>query len=133
MLNEWKESSSYMYTKWFADLGKQLEQYFETDIYNELEFDEFEYDSTLLNAIQTGFLYFHEKEFQYKVEIIIDNEKVEEDEIIDVEFRLQGFRISDGENIGTVQTDTVVKDINEDLLINLINQFKEEYELDINI
>jgi len=129
MLNEWKESSAYMYTKWFNDIEKDFRKYFESEIYKELEFDSFEYDSTLLNEIQTGFLYFHEKEYQYKLEIIIDNSEIEEDEIINIELRLQGFQLLSGELIGEIKSDIVVKDISENLILELISKFKEEYEI----
>jgi len=124
--NEWKESRSFFYQKYFKDLKIKMESYFLN--YDELEFGYFEYDSTVaIGQIETAFLYFGEKDIMYKVEIIIDTETVQEETVEALDFIMFGYDKLTGEEIGSIKTNVKEDEITEDLLIRLIDEFKEEY------
>ena len=124
--NEWKESQSFFFQKYFNDLKSKIELFFEN--YDELDFDYFEYDSTMtLGEIETAFLYFSEQDFTYKVEIIIDIEAVQEEVIESLDFIMFGYDKKTGQEIGSLKTNVKEDEITEDLLIRLIDEFKEEY------
>jgi len=124
--NEWKESQSFFFQKYFNDLKSKIELFFEN--YDELDFDYFEYDSTMtLGEIETGFLYFSEQDFTYKVEIIVDIEAVQEEVIESLDFIMFGYDKKTGQEIGSLKTNVKEDEITEDLLIRLIDEFKEEY------
>jgi hypothetical protein len=124
--NEWKESRSYFYQKYFNDLKMKIEKFFEN--YDELDFGYFEYDSTMaIGQIETGFLYFSEKNISYKIEIIVDIEAVQEDVIESLDFVMFGYDKLTGKEIGSISTNVKEEEITEDLLIRLIDEFKEKY------
>jgi len=128
--NEWKESKSYFYQKYFSDLEKKITGYF--DNYDELDFGYFEYDSTAaLGAIETAFLYFNEKDIMYKIEIIIDNEAVVDEVVESMDFVMFGYDKLTGHDFGSIKTNVKEDEIGEDLLIRLIDEFKEEYNTEI--
>lgn len=129
LLKEWKESDSYIFEKWFDDLRKKFESFFKTQ--EELEFDYLEYDSSTVSEIQVGFLYFHEKEISYRAEIIINSDTLspEDEEIESVDFILYGNNLKTGEEIGNLKTEVKKEEITEDLLVRLIDKFKEENNL----
>lgn len=123
--NEWKESPSYIYQSFFSDLKKKFESFFVN--YDELTFDYFEYDSTvLLGQVQIAYLFFNEKEITYKIEIIVDVETVEDDNIEKLDFIMYGYDLESGDELGQLKTEVNVDEITEDLIIRLIDEFKEE-------
>lgn len=129
-LNEWKESTSYIYQSFFNDLKKKFESFFQN--YDELTFEYFEYDSTvILGQVQIAYFYFNEKEIAYKIEIIVDVETVEEDNIEKMDFIMFGYDFNSGQELGQLKTEVNVDEITEDLIIRLIDEFKED-NIDLN-
>lgn len=126
-INEWKESTNYMFDKWFHDIKKTIENWFQEDSFNELEFNYFEYDSSNIDPIYIGFLYFNENETQWKLQIIIDgNEYDEDDTIEEMTITLDAYD-HNTDQIGTIKRTIDESEFVPDLLIELISEFKSEF------
>jgi hypothetical protein len=126
-INEWRESSAYVYQQWFADKEREIKKFFESESYSELEFDDFDYDSTLIIGIQTGLLYFHERDVQYRAEVVVDSDMVTDDIIAEFDILLFAYDI-DGNQLGDVRTTVQVDEFSEDAFLTLVSELKEKIE-----
>jgi hypothetical protein len=126
-INEWRESSAYVYQQWFADKEREIKTYFESESYSELEFDDYDYDSTLVVGIQTALLYFHERDVQYRAEVVVDSDMVQDDIIAEFDILLFAYDM-EGNQLGDVRTTVQVDEFGEDALLTLVTELKEKIE-----
>lgn len=161
-INEWKESDNYMIHKFFKSKKKYFKKLFESnELYKDLELDRFDYDtSAISDEVRFGYLFFSDKEFDYKLTLIIDyellkgeqtpeTEEIEEVEneeeseeidneedltpefiITEVEYKLSGNKIGDLEDYDVVNTKINEDELTDDFIITLISEFKEKNEID---
>jgi len=126
-INEWRESSAYVYQQWFADKEREIKKFFDSESYSELEFDDFDYDSTLIIGIQTGLLYFHERDVQYRAEVVVDSDIVTDDIIAEFDILLFAYDM-DGNQLGDVRTTVQVDEFGEDAFLTLVSELKEKID-----
>lgn len=126
LFNEWKESPTYKIDKWFMDRKLQFEKWFETEL-PDFEYDYFEWaDSNSVVDIYTGVLFFSEPDIEYRLNIILDADKVEQDDIKEFNIQLTGYRKEDSELLGTLDKTATLDQLVSNLLIELVNEFKLE-------
>lgn len=131
-IKEWKESPHYLFAKWFDDLNKDIQSWFKTDTYTDLEYDYFEYDSTHHGPIYVGNLYFNEADIQWKLQIILDSNELNEDDTIDeITIQLHGYDKKGGketnDHIGELKREITEPEFTPDLIFELISEFKDQY------
>jgi len=127
--NEWKESDGYKIQQWFINKKISIEKWFEDESFAELEFDYFEFDNdNNIYDLYSGELYFNEDTIQWMLSILINPEKMGEDNTIEqVKLVLKGSDKESHKALGTIERDVDEPEISLDLLIELINEFKTEH------
>ena len=132
MYNEWKESDDYKIQQWFINKKIEIEKWFNTDLLD-LEYDYFEFNSSNLYNVYIAELFINENLYQYKLQFMIDSDKYTDGVIETITLILHGFDKNTQKDLGILQRDDVNEsDINSDLLLELINEFKMEYIDDID-
>lgn len=126
MFNEWKESPTYKIDKWFIDRKIQIEKWFETEL-PDFQFDYFEWnDTTTAENIFTGTLFFGDEDTQYRLNMILNADKVEEGDINEFAIQMTGYRRSDGEVLGSLDKSATLDQLVPNLVIELVSEFKTE-------
>lgn len=128
-INEWKESDNYIISKWFNDMKKSIEKIFEKDVLSELEYDYFEYDASRYDELYVGQLFFNEDAYQYKLTILLDYKDIQEDGNVSMfNIKFDGYNNETSELIGTINREDIEEsELNENFIIDIINDFKNEY------
>jgi hypothetical protein len=127
LFREWKESNDYLIQKWFAEKKYAVEAWFETEPFEALEYDYFEWSETDSNGIYYGNIDFNEGEYKYRLEIIIDAENVVEGDLAEMKLVLKGYEVSTNDLIATVDRDIDEPEFTNDLFLDLITEFKTTY------
>lgn len=125
--NEWKENPSFFIEKWFLSKKIEIEKWFTEN--TDLSFDYFEWTNEDSQELYNGVLFFNEPTIQFKLEILIDAEKIDKEEpvVSELVLKLNGYKDEDGTIIGTIDRTIDEKELIFDLLIELINEFKIEF------
>ncbi len=132
--NEFKESDDYKIQQWFIKKKLNITNWFNSESYAGLEFDYFEFESGKLYDLYAGELYFHEDTIQWQLQLLIDTEKLTEDlNVEEVKLVLKGFKSETQELIGVLERSVKDAELSEEnIIIELINEFKIEYVTDEN-
>lgn len=124
LFKEWKENPNYKIDKWFIDRKIQIEKWFVEEL-PDFEIDYFEWsDPNSFSEMFTGSLYFNEAEIQYRLDFILDSDKVEASDINDFSLQMTGYRKSDGETLGSIDKAASLDQLVPNLIIELVNDFK---------
>lgn len=128
-INEWKETVNYSLSKSFLNLKNQIIEWFENDdLLKELEFDKFEFDSSITAQIYPAYLFFNENDYQYKIEFVVDINLLEDDSITNCAINFTAYTIETNEVIGTIErSDLSLSEFNPDYIIEIITDFKTEF------
>jgi len=121
--NEWKESDNYILDTFFQKINKESKTWFDNN--EELEYDDFEFDSNDIASIYVSTLTFHETDVQYKLNIIVDSEILDDQTIEKIDIELFAYSINDQSEIGSVKKNINPEDLNYDMLLQLINEIKK--------
>lgn len=124
--NEWKESDGYNVQKWFITKKIEIEKWFDEDILNELKFQYFEFEPLAIYGLYSAELYFSEKTIEWILQILIDSEKIT-DGVKDLKLVFKGYNIDSQELIGQIDRDAKEDELNADLILELINEFKIQF------
>lgn len=135
-INEWKESDNYTLFKWYKEKENYIKNLFDTNqMYKDLNYEKFDFDSTNLNNVKFGYVFFDDKEYDYTLEIIIDYDKIitaDKDDLIDniviteADYNLK-CKSKTNDNILTNVLSSIKDDeITKDFIINLISEIKEK-------
>src|ERR1039458_7921969 len=72
MFEEWKDSEDYLIQSWFFATDKKIRLWFEDNVLNGFEFDDFQWTPSDTYLIYTGHLEFKEKTIEYKLDLILE-------------------------------------------------------------
>lgn len=88
-IKEWSESTQNIIKVFYDNLKTKLNKWFNNELI-ELTFDYFEYNTTISSNIYTAFLFFNDDNYTYKLDIIIDDDDVRENDdivtVLDIRF-----------------------------------------------
>src|ERR1035437_237752 len=130
MFEEWKDSEDYLIQSWFFATDKKIRQWFEDNVLNGFEFDDFQWTPSDTYLIYTGHLEFKEKTIEYKLDRILELEHVQESKVDQFETVLSGYAIEDFVMIGQLKQTVKDGDFNATWLASDIQKFKELYPSD---
>jgi len=126
LFKEWKESPNYKIDKWFIDRKIQIEKWFVNDL-PDFEIDYFEWsDPNQISDIYTASLYFNEPNIQYRLDIILDADKVKESNIDEFNIELTGYSQQNGDILGSLNKTATLDQLIPNLIIQLVSEFKTE-------
>lgn len=139
-INEWKESDNYILFQWYNNKEKYIKKLFDNnEMYKELNFERFDFDSTIITMVKFGYIFFDDNEYDYTLEIIVDYNKIITDDsgksqtdniiIEEAEYKLKGKSKKDDEILTPVSSVITDEEITKDFLITLISEFKEKNEI----
>lgn len=139
-INEWKESDNYILFQWYNNKEKYIKKLFDNnEMYKELNFERFDFDSTIITMVKFGYIFFDDNEFDYTLEIIVDYNKIITDDsgknqndnivIEEAEYKLKGKKKRDDVILTPVSSVITDEEITKDFLITLISEFKEKNEI----
>lgn len=139
-INEWKESDNYILFQWYNNKEKYIKKLFDNnEMYKELNFERFDFDSTIITMVKFGYIFFDDNEFDYILEIIVDYNKIltgdsgknQNDNIVieEAEYKLKGKNKNDDIILTAVSSIITDEEITKDFLITLISEFKEKNEI----
>ncbi len=124
LFKEWKENPTYKIDKWFIERKIQIEKWFVEEL-PDFEFDYFEWsDPNSPSEMFTASLFFGEPDIQYRLDFILDADKVEASDINDFSLQMTGYRKEDGETLGTIDKAASLDQLVPNLIIELVNDFK---------
>ena len=124
--NEQKESSDYIIQKQFGEKKKEIEKEFNNpnSELNELDFQYFKWSNSELYTIFLGTFSFIENDVEYIMEIIIDCEKIEDNDIGEIDLVFKGYVNSELQK--TIDKKIPNENFNKDIILTLINEYKTE-------
>ena len=138
-INEWKESDNYILFQWYNNKEKYIKKLFDNnEMYKELNFERFDFDSTIITMVKFGYIFFDDNEFDYTLEIVVDYNKIidgnkdnktENIIIEEAEYKLKGKNKRDDVILTPVSSVITDEEITKDFLITLISEFKEKNEI----
>lgn len=123
-LNEWKDSNDYLMQKWFKTKENDFAKSFESGILKDLEYDGFDYEDDDFRGIYYGTLSFNEPEYEWKVELVIDSTTVVSGLVAELDINLKCYDKGTTELINTVTKHVNEPDLNDQLIMQLVGEFK---------
>lgn len=126
LFKEWKESPTYKIEKWFVDRKIQIEKWFEQEL-PDFELDYFEWaDTQSISDFFTASLYFSEPDIEYRLDFIINADKVEDGNIDEIALQMTGFSRENSEPLGTLNKSATLDQLVPNLILELVSEFKTE-------
>lgn len=130
LFEKWKESEDYLIQSWFMIKSKELKDWFDNQTKESplvgFTLNDFTWSQSDTYLIYTAFAEFSEKLYEYKLDFIVEMEKVVDGQVSDFELVLTGYNLN-SDVLGKTNKYIKTKDFNIDYLIAMIAEFKTLY------
>lgn len=124
IFEEWKETNDYLIQSWFLNQDKIIKKAFESNDLEGFEFDDFQWSGSDMYDIYNAHLEFHEENFEYKLELVIEPENFVDNEVNSLTIILTNFDVENQIPINKIQKDISGSDLTINTLIGLISEIK---------
>ncbi len=129
-INEFKESPTYLLSVWFKSKEKTVKNWFENKELGDLEFEYFEFNTSSITPMYYGYLFFHEKDIEYKLQIGIDTDSILDGIVDDIIVTLFAYEMDSSEDeveIGSISNTITDGEFIPDFLLQQITDLKTEF------
>lgn len=129
LFEEWKDSEDYLIQSWFKAQFDEADSWFKSDELKGFVLNDKYWSSDDNYLIYTGALEFSEETIDYKLDFIIEFEKVLKGLPSEFNLVLSGYTTDlDSILLGKLTKNVESSSFTIDYLINMISEFKEKYK-----
>lgn len=128
MFEEWKDSEDYLIQSWFKKTFDEVNKWFENNQLDGFIFNDANWSSNDNYLIYTGIIEFSEETIDYKLEFVIEYDKISDGIPTEFSLILTGYTLEDSILLGKLNKNLETTNFAIDFLINLISEFKDLYK-----
>ncbi len=125
LFEEWKESEDYLIQSWFLARKKEVTEWFKKEELKGFTLGDFNWSQNGNYLIYTGFMEFSEEIMDYKLDIVVEFDKIVNGEVSTFNLVLSGYSVENPVLVGKTTEEIESAAFTIDWLIGAIAKFKE--------